>query len=452
MWTDSLGLRLILTSALWVVGTLLVTGLLLVLLFRDHIERRFDLRAQGDLESLVAVTEPDPDGAPRVTHPLVNPNYARPHSGWYWQVLREGAPVAQSESLWYARLAIRAPQPGGRGEFQEFPGPGGEPLRALVREISLPVGEGTQRLVYGVAAPVADIQRDVWSFTANLVITLTALGLGLIGAVVLQVRVGLSPLRTLGEAVGRIRAGQARRLPERVPREVRPVVRELNALLEHNAALLERARTQAGNLAHALKNPISVIRNEVQTLESEQGRILREQVAAISAHLERHLSQARAAGTGNLLGARTAVAAVVDDLRYSLDLLYRERGLEIQVGGLDGLIFRGDAQDLEEMLGNPMDNACKWARQRVRVTGERHGEWLWLRVEDDGPGIPEGARAAAPRRGQRLDETVPGSGLGLAIVGDLVDLYRGEVRLGVSEWGGARVELGLPGADMGPPK
>jgi signal transduction histidine kinase len=440
MRIDSLALRLLLTSALWVSGTLVLAGLLLVFLFRQHIEQRFDRNAREHLEELVALSELGPGGELQLSRPLFDPRFARPHSGWYWQVLRDGTSVAQSTSLWYERLPVRAPAPG--GEVQSVQGPRGESLRALVQLISLP--EAEQPLLYVLAEPVADIEQDVRSFTANLVITLAALGLGLLGAMWLQVRFGLAPLRQLGRALAQIRAGRAARLPGTFPREVQPVVGELNALLDHNAALLERARTQAGNLAHALKNPMTVIRNEAQAIPGESGEVLREQVAAMTAQVQRHLSQARAAGAGSLLGARTPLANILVELRESLGLLYRERGLDIRLDGLAGLQFQGDAQDLEEMLGNLMDNACKWTRHRVQVRAWRDGERLHIRVEDEGPGIPDQARAQALDRGRRLDEAVPGSGLGLAIVRDLAELYRGRLELSASPLGGLCAELELP--------
>jgi signal transduction histidine kinase len=296
---------------------------------------------------------------------------------------------------------------------------------------------------FAVAGPVGDIDRDVYTFTQSLTLTLVALGLGLLGAVLVQVRYGLRPLRALRHALTKVRAGEDERLSGSFPAEVQPLVSELNALLDHNAALVERARTQTGNLAHALKNPLTVIMNEARALP-EGGDIVREQTAVMRSHIERFLSRARAAGSPSILGACTAVAPIVEDLQFSMDQLYRDRVLQIELEGLHALHFRGDAADLEEMLGNLIDNACKWARGTVKVHGRVTDDHLVITVEDDGSGIAEGERANVLERGRRLDEAIPGTGLGLDIVRDIAALYRGSLELDASALGGVQARLELP--------
>jgi len=218
-------------------------------------------------------------------------------------------------------------------------------------------------------------------------------------------------------------------------------------LLDHNGALLERARTQVGNLAHALKNPLTVIRNEAGPMENERGRVIREQTAAMANSVDRYLSQARIAGTAGVLGARADLKVIVEDLCFSLEQLYKEKALEIQRDGLEGYWFRGEAQDLEEMLGNLIDNACKWARSQVLVHAESADGRLRIVVEDDGPGIPEKRQVEVLERGRRLDEKIPGSGLGLDIAQDIAGLYRGSITLGRASSGGLSVQLDLPATD-----
>ena len=251
----------------------------------------------------------------------------------------------------------------------------------------------------------------------------------------------------LQQALADVRQGKKQRLPENNPVEVEPVVDELNGLLDHNRALLERARTQLGNLAHALKNPLTVIRNESKAVENEMGRVIREQTSAMANSLDRYLSQARIAGSAGLLGARADVEAITADLCFSMERLYRERGIGIQFSGLDGCWFRGEAEDLQEMLGNLLDNACKWARSQVSVRAELRGDRLLIVVEDDGPGIPEQRRQEVLERGRRLDEKVPGSGLGLDIAQDIAALYRGSITLNRAVSGGLSARLELPAAD-----
>ena len=442
---NSLTWRLIATSFAWVGVTLLVTAVLLVVLFRGHIEKRFETLLLDHLEELVSASELTPEGVLQMTWRPSDPRFNRPHSGWYWEILQSGVSVASSDSLWRDSLKVTKPPVGEVPQTQQVSGPENEPLQVLVQDITFP--EVEKPLFFVVAGPVADIEDNVRAFTAQIAITLTALGIGLLLVVWFQVRFGLRPLQALQLALGDIRKGNAQRLPENYPVEVEPMVSELNGLLDHNTALLERARTQVGNLAHALKNPLTVIRNEAKSIENEQGRVIREQTAAMSNSVGRYLSQARIAGTIGILGARSDVKAIIEDLCFSMERLYRMKGLEIQRLGLEGCWFRGEAQDLEEMLGNLIDNACKWARSQVLIHAECVGDRLLIVVEDDGPGIPGRQQVEVLERGRRLDEKVPGSGLGLDIVQDIAGLYRGSIALGQMPGGGLRAQLDLPATD-----
>lgn len=438
----TLTLRLIAASAIWIVGTLCAAGLLLLLLFRDHIERRFDAALADHLEELAAASEVGPDGALQLSWKPFDPRFNRPQSGWYWQIEQGNAAVVRSESLWPARLRVGPAHADDR--IQDLTGQAGEPLRAIVMPITLP---GASRgFVYTIAGPVADVHQDVRAFGAKLAVTLAVLALGLIGAVVAQVHYGLRPLHRLRDALGAVRSGSTPRLPESFPGEVQPLIDELNALLDHNAALLERARTQTGNLAHALRNPLTVMRSEAGAIAAPHGAVLREQADVMGRQIEWHLARARAAGAHRVLGARADLAEVARDLQFSFERLYRERALEIEIRNLKHLVFHGDPQDLEEMLGNLMDNACKFGRSRVRVSGLRCADQLQISIEDDGPGIAEHDREAVLLRGRRLDETTAGAGLGLAIVRDLAELYRGSLELARSDLGGLRATLNLPAA------
>ncbi|MCP4284569.1 MAG: HAMP domain-containing histidine kinase, partial [Gammaproteobacteria bacterium] len=305
MMPNSLTLRLVFTSFAWIGTTLLVTAVLLVTLFREHIEHRFETLLFDHMEELVAATELTPQGALQMTWRPSDPRFNRPHSGWYWDILQSGVSVARSGSLWKEQLKVTKPAIGGTPQIQQFSGPEEEPLLVLVQEITFP--EVEPPLLFSVAGPVADIEHNVRAFTGQVAITLTVLGLGLLLVVWFQVRFGLRPLQSLQQALGDIRKGKAQRLPENYPIEVEPVVCELNRLLDHNKALLERARAQMGNLAHALKSPLSVIRNEAKAIEIEPGRVIREQTAAMSNSVDRYLSQARIAGTAGVLGVRADV-------------------------------------------------------------------------------------------------------------------------------------------------
>ena len=434
MMPSSLTLRLVATSFVWVVLTLLVAGMTLSLLFREQIEHRFDVLLLDHLIHLVAATEIGPDGTLELTWLPPDPYFKRPLSGHYWQIQRVGETLARSRSLADVSLSYTHLPAGEAAEIQQLVGPAGEPLRAALKQEPFPGMRDP--LTFVVAGPVSDVDQDVRAFGASLALTLAILGAGLLLAVLFQVRYGLEPLRDMQRAIGAIRRGEAQRLHGSYPVEIGLVVRELNELLEHNAALLEQARTLAGNLAHALKNPLTVIRNEARSIDQEAGRVIREQTLAMAASIDRHLSRARAAGGAGSIGTRADVKAIVEDLRFSMQTLYRDRGLEIELSGLDGCWCRGEPQDLEEMLGNLLDNACKWARQRVRVVGECTADRLVVRVEDDGPGIPPEHQAEVLKRGRRLDESVPGTGLGLDIVSDIAGLYRGSLTLEQAPGGG----------------
>ncbi len=442
---NSLTLRLVATSFAWVGATLMVTAVLLVVLFRGHIEQRFEALLLDHLEELVSASELTPEGTLQMTWRPSDPRFNRPHSGWYWEILQSGASVARSDSLWRESLKVTEPRIGEVPQIQQFSGPEDEPLWVLVQDITFP--EVEKPLLFVVAGPVVDIENNVRAFTAQVAITLTVLGIGLLLVVWFQVRFGLRPLQAMQRGLGDIRKGKAQRLPENYPVEVEPVVSELNGLLDHNRALLERARTQVGNLAHALKNPLTVIRNEAKAIENERGRVIREQTAAMANSVDRYLSQARIAGNAGVLGARADVEAIIEDLCFSMERLYQEKNLEIQRSGLEGCWFRGEAQDLEEMLGNLMDNACKWARSQVLIHAECVDDRLLIVVEDDGPGIPKQRHVEVLERGRRLDEKVPGSGLGLDIAQDIAGLYRGSITLGRTSSGGLSVRLDLPAAD-----
>jgi len=420
-------------------------GQLLVLMFEDHIERRFDEGLVGHLDELVAASEIDAGGRLNMGWTAFEPRFNRPGSGWYWQIARGRTIEAASASLAGMRLSLTYTN---LETVQVIDGPTGQALRVFVQPITLPGADDV--FTYAVSGPSSDIASGVRDFSVITAATLATLGAGLIIAVLFQVRYGLRPLDKLRDALSDIRSGRQHRMPGTFPIEVEPVVDEVNALLDHNETLLARARTQAGDLAHALKHPLMVIAYEARALDEEKGRVIAEQVATMRRAVDRNLARARVAGPSAAMGARAPLADAFQGLRYSLDLLYRGRGLTIEGENLDGLSFAGDAQDLEEMLGNLMDNACKWSRGRVRVAASRQNGTLTIAVEDDGVGVAADKREAVLARGGRLDEHVAGAGLGLGIVRDIAELYLGSLALSKSEFGGLKAELVLPAGESDP--
>ncbi|HEY7687274.1 MAG TPA: ATP-binding protein, partial [Dongiaceae bacterium] len=260
----------------------------------------------------------------------------------------------------------------------------------------------------------------------------------------LQVRYGLSPLRRIRQSIIAVRTGRAQKLEGDFPSEIMPLSGEINTLLEQNAAVVERARTQVSNLAHALKTPLSVLTNEASNGAAGLADTVKRQVDVMRRHVDHYLARARTAAAARVLGARVPFAPVADDLRRTLEKIHVDKAQRIDVRVAPNLAFRGERQDLEEMLGNLMDNACKWAKGHVTVQAEAAGAQILCTVEDDGPGLPEEQREAVFARGKRLDEQMPGSGLGLAIVREIAELYDGTIRLEAAPAGGVRAVLRLP--------
>jgi signal transduction histidine kinase len=291
---------------------------------------------------------------------------------------------------------------------------------------------------------MSEIDRRIAEFNGTLVWSFVVLGLGLIAAVFIQVRVGLQPLRRVTDALSRIRSGQARRLEGRFPAEIEPLASELNSLIEHSAEVVGRARSYVSNLAHFLKTPLTVLANESALDKGPLGELVSRQVKSMRRQVDHYLARARAAGALDVLGNRTLVAPVLEDLARVLRQIHVESAVVVDVQCPPTLAFRGERQDLEEMAGNLIDNACKWSHGHVRVTAESTGPNVCLCVEDDGPGLTPHERDQVGERGERLDESVPGSGLGLAIVRDIAKLYAGSLELDNSPLGGLRARLTLP--------
>jgi signal transduction histidine kinase len=438
----SLTARLTLVAALGALPILVLAGSVLLWLFADRIERRFDAFLTAYQQQLIAASEIVEDGSLHLTAQPADPHFDLPFSGWYWQVRRGDETLAQSPSagpLQGGDLVLAMPDEAAA----DILGPGDTKLRAVSRDVRLPGAEDSFRIV--VAGPHAEIDGEVLEFGVQLAVALSALGIAFLVATVLQVRYGLHPLRALRAALQDIRRGAAPRLAGEYPVEVSPLADELNEVLAHNEALIQRARVQAGNLAHGLKSPLTVLNQELTEIEGERGQILRDQVALIGDQVERVLARIRAAGPLSAATGRASIPQVLRDLVFSLDLIHRERGIRMDVDCPEYAAFPGDAADLAEMLGNLMDNACKWARALVRVTVTAEERSLIILIDDDGPGIVPEARAAVLTRGARLDQTVPGSGLGLDIVRELAELYHGTLRLEDSPTGGLRARLELPG-------
>lgn len=400
----------------------------------------FDRRLADDLVTVAGVLARDGNGRVRMRREPADGRYARVFSGHYWQV-GEGPDAFRSRSMWDYTPERPAAAADGALRVREVAGPRGQALRSAERMLQLPGVDAPVRV--WVASDQAILRREVEEFRwlAGLSFALLAAGLALAAAA--QVGYGLRPLRGLGDGLAKVRSGEARRLdPTPLPTEVKPLAEHLNQLLEHHERVVERARRSAQDLAHALKTPLAVLDAGVQRPGGDLPALVAEQTARMRTVVERHL----AAGTPVDLRGAADVAAALARLQPLLQAAHRDKALYWQRQVPDALRFRGAEDDLEEMLGNLLDNACKWARTRVRVDAGRGAGGLWIEVRDDGPGLPPAQREAALQRGVRLDERTPGSGLGLAIVADLAAGYGGELVLDAAPEGGLCARLSLPAA------
>lgn len=451
-WRGSLRLRLLAGTLAWIVATIAVAGWGLSGLFGQHLARQFEAELATHLEQLAGLLVFDAHGNPTLAGELSDPRLRRPFSGLYWQVDRTWpqsprAAVLRSRSLWDSVLEM---PPGtradGRSQAHRVIGPDGEPVRMIERVVH-PAEHPRQGWRLVVAADEALLTGPLRRFNRQLLIALVILATGLTAAAVMQVLVGLRPLARLQRAVSDVRAGRASSIAGRFPSEVQPLVGDFNDVLARNAEMVARARTQAGNLGHALKTPLAVMANAAANESAGLAAIVREQVATARVQVDHHLARARAAAAVAAPGMRTPVTPVLEGLLRVMRRVHAERGLEIVAGPWpDGLDFHGEAQDLQEMIGNLLDNACKWADSRIEMRAVREDGKLRITVDDDGRGLPEEAREAVLDRGVRLDERTPGSGLGLSIVRDLARLYGGDVSLERSPAGGVRAILRLPAA------
>jgi signal transduction histidine kinase len=438
----------------WSLAALLVFVVVCALLFQQAAIRRVD-QTLGELTDNL-LTYSTVEGGQVFAPPLTDERALRAYSGRYWEIAEFGPdgrlrPIARSYSLFDA--VLKAPEdlaasfkakPGTAVSYDSR-GPLNEPLRARAQQNWLP-GRAAP-VVFLAAEDRTSIDRDVRGFVAATAGAFILLGVLLIVAIVVQVRVGLRPLFELRREVADVRRGKAERLAETYPSELTPLAQELNALVEHNQEVVERQRTHVGNLAHALKTPISVMLTEAGQRPGPLAEVVSRQSEAMRQQVDHHLRRARAAARTQGQGERTSVAEVLDELSRTLERIFREKGVAIDWDAPEDIYFLGERQDLLEIAGNAIENACKWCKAKVRVRAEAlNAERFRLVIEDDGPGLPPDQRDEVLRRGARLDETAPGSGLGLSIIDELARAYGSVLTLGESALGGLQIATDLPRA------
>ena len=441
----SLTRRIIGVAAIWISVLLLGGGYALDRVLTNSLVENFDKQLEYVLNAMIAASEIGPDGEVRFNRPPADQRFLEPYSGVYFQVSGEGADTFPSRSLWDRRLRVDAGHKDvnlhtyDSREFQE------EPLRIVERDVILPGSEVRWR--FQVAQSREIIDRQIKDLRTTLVRAFAALGIGLLVLAALQAFYGLWPLRRVRKEVVAIRSGTQRRITEDFPREIFPLVNELNQLLAHSEEQAEEARRHAGNLAHALKTPLTVITNAATAKAPDLADTVCREATTMRRQVDHHLARARAIGRRASAQARAQVWESVEAVERAVTRLYPE--VTVDITGDREAAVRVERQDLDEMLGNLVENAAKYGHGRVFLTVEQIADkGVEIMVEDDGPGIPPEEREAIFARGARLDTTgKPGTGLGLDIVRDVAEIYGGSVRLEESEdLGGLLARLCLPPA------
>jgi len=444
--TGSLTRRMIVVAALWIVALLLTGGFALDRVLSRSIISGFDTQLVRVLNSMIASSEIGPDGEVRFTRAPADQRFVETYSGLYFQISGAGADTFASRSLWDRRLEVQdshadvEPHLYDSDEFSTHDH--AEPLRVAERDAILPGSNIRWR--FQVAESRETINQQIHRLRSTLFWSFSALGIGLLVLAALQTFYGLWPLRRVRREVSAIRSGQKTRIGDEFPTEIRPLTEEINQLLSHSEEQAEEARRHAGNLAHALKTPLTVITNAATADAPDLADTVCREATVMRRQVDHHLARARAIGRRASAQARARVWDSLQAVERAVDRLYEK--VTIDISGDRGAEVRVEHQDLEEMLGNLIENAAKYGNGRVFVTVARSGPMVNIEVEDDGPGIPVELRGELFTRGARLDTTgKPGTGLGLAIVRDVAEIYGGSIAVDESEdLGGLLARLSLP--------
>lgn len=450
----SLTFRAIAFSTVWAIVALVVIATIISALFRQSSERGFESLLTAHLFNLISSVGVAESGRLEGSPNLGDLRFSIPRSGWYWAVepVSEGvAGALNSVSMVEPIASAPVAEAPFNSEFQRSyrsEGLAGEEIQILESEFVLDQDNRIAR--FRVMGSRSDLEAEIGAFERQLYLYLALFGVGMIGINAIAILIGLEPLGRVRRALADIRAGTAKSLDGEFPAEIAPLARETNALIESNRRIVERARTQVGNLAHSLKTPLSVLTNEARALGGLRGELIAEQAGSMSQQLEHYLQRARMAAQRDTIVFRTPVFDTLNRMARVIGKLNPQVKLDL-VMPEDEIVFAGEREDLEEVVGNLLENAMKWARSRVRLTtGGMHDDGQLrsfdLMVEDDGPGIPAEQAREALKRGRRLDETKPGTGLGLAIVSDIVSEYGGKIRLAESQLGGLKAIVTLRAA------
>jgi signal transduction histidine kinase len=441
--TGSLSRRMIIIAAAWISLLLLAGGIALDRVLTNAVSDNFDDQMEYVLTAMIASSEIGPDGEIRLNRPLGDQRFLEPNSGLYYQISGQGKEPWPSRSLWDRTLKVDYSHDDTEPHFRNSDEFQGEPLRVLERVIVLP--DSDTRWIFMVAASRESLDAQITELRTVLATAFAVLAFGLIILAALQTFYGLWPLRDVRREIAAMRSGRQHRLHDALPDEVMPMVNELNALLDHNEKQAEEARRHAGNLAHALKTPLTVIMNSATAQAPDLAETVIREATTMRRQVDHHLARARAVGRRGHSHSRAEVWQSLESVERAVGRLYRH--VRLDMAGSKDLAVRVERQDLDEMLGNLVENAAKYGGGSVFVTVEDAGDMARILIEDDGRGIPEIERARIFDRGVRLDTSKPGTGLGMAIVRDVAEIYNGSIELDESEdMGGLLVRLELPKA------
>lgn len=458
MWRDaSLSRRLLTAAGGFIAMALIVAAILIGFVLHRFVQSQIDQRLDTQIVFLTSMLRVDGNGKISLAGNADGPPFERMRHGWYWQVtgpentLRsaslDGADL--DNSTLRATYERRPPPPKkDRDAQEEHPRPadgiGPDDDHLHYRLKSVKVGMTDVRIV--ASAPRAAVLGPLQEAMTTLGMSLALLGLALALAMVLQIRLGLRPLERLRQALTDVRTGRSARVPSRQPQEIRPVVDELNALLDENAVNLERARRHVANLAHGLKTPLATLAIATSADSQHDPVMLQQLVSQMVRRIRHHLGRARMAALTGAARMQTQIAPRVRDLGDVLGKIHADRSIAFTMDVPANSVAACEPQDFDEMAGNLLDNAFKWARTSVTVGASRIDAIIYIVVDDDGPGLTLAQREQVLRPGERLDEAAPGFGFGLSIVSELAELYGGSVALSEAPLGGLRVTLELPTA------
>ena len=444
---NSLAVRLFFSATIWIIFTLVSAGLLLSDLNEKTNFTAFDDRLNLLLETLIGASRVDSSDGITVVSTIGDPRFFQPYSGWYWQVNNGTKTLVRSRSMWDQVFTSDKRLIGGRSQFIDSVNQTNErdkfietkKLHIIERNISFPGIDSPVTFI--VSGDTEEYQQNINKFDNTLSVILFILGTGLMIAVFLQVKFGLLPLNKIKASLFKVRNGDEDKLKESYPLEVQPLASEINELLDHNAKIIDRAKTHVGNLAHVLKTPLAVISNEIKT----EDNIMNNQVILMKRHIDRYLKKAHLESVGTFSKEKINIIDLVKKMISIFKKLYPEVQINLDESGQEAFVF-GSMDDLEEVIGNIIENACKYGKNKIEVEiriSEKNN--LQLVISDDGLGLSQEQMNKVFARGFRIDEQKPGTGLGLNIVKDIVETYmKGKVTLSKSKLGGLEVNILLP--------